>query len=222
MPKNSLNTLPPLILASASPRRSELLGRIGVPFETTVSDLHEDEIIERLKRDRPGSLTFKFAKSTALSLARDKALAVLTNRSDCLVIGADTIVTNGKSILGKPYTAEEAVEMLRSLCGRKHRVYTSVCLLGAGIDWEFCSKTTVTFRPLDAYQEALIHRYVSSGSPFDKAGGYGIQDMGALFISKIKGDYYSVVGLPLSELARELYSLGYHPSADRGEILCPD
>jgi len=222
MPNHSSNILPPLILASASPRRSELLKRIGIPFETLSAELVEDDLINGLKQENPKAITFDFAKSAALSLARGKSKTILKERPDCLVIGADTLVSTEREILGKPSGPEEAAGMLRSLCGRTHRVYTAVCLLGNGIDWEFCSETSVTFHSLDIFQEALIRRYILSGSPCDKAGGYGIQDLGSLLISGINGDYYTVVGLPLSELARKLFSLGYHPVDEQGGLLCPD
>jgi septum formation protein len=230
MRNDSTNSLPPIILASASPRRIELLGRLGITFEVAASDVREDEILEMTHRDISGDSVSKMARKAVRALARSKARAVLTDRPGHLVIGADTVVVTEEAILGKPSSPDEAAEMLFSLCGRKHRVYTAVAILSDDMERIFISKTSVTFRPRDDHQEALIRKYVATGLPLDKAGGYGIQDMGALLISKIKGDYYTVVGLPISRLARELAAFGYRPSdglkdrqtTDKGGLVCPD
>lgn len=230
MRNDSRNSLPPIILASASPRRIELLGRLGVTFTVAVPDIREDEILEMIHRDLSGDSIYKNARKAVRTLAQSKARDVLTDHPGHLVIGADTVVVTGEAILGKPSSSAEAEEMLLTLCGRKHRVYTAVAILSDDIERIFISKTSVTFRPRDDHQTALIGRYVATGLPLDKAGGYGIQDMGALLISEIKGDYYTVVGLPISRLARELVAFGYRPSDkttgrrddDEGGLTCPD
>jgi septum formation protein len=209
MRKDKTNSLPPIILASASPRRVELLGRLGISFEVTASDIREAEILEAIHRKIPGDSVYKSARKAVRALARSKARDVLTDHPGHLVIGADTVVVTEEAILGKPSSPVEAAEMLFRLCGRKHRVYTAVAMLSDNVERIFMTKTSVTFRPCDDHQATLIEKYVATGLPLDKAGGYGIQDMGALLISEIKGDYYTVVGLPISRLARELTALGY-------------
>ena len=187
-----------LILASQSPRRKALLQKLGIPFEIQPARINEyslttDPII--------------LVKELSLSKAKDIAM----NYSNAVVIGADTIVVHNNNILGKPASEQEAVEILARLSGTHHQVYTGVCL--QYVDREgrlqepvlFHEKTKVWFHALSTYP---IHKYVSSGRPMDKAGAYGIQDdWGAIFVKKIKGDYYNIVGLPLSRCYLELSSL---------------
>lgn len=145
----------------------------------------------------------------AEGLARLKAADVARQHADALVIGADTIVVLGDQILGKPENADHACEMLRSLSGNTHTVISAVCLIRIGSDPEsgatvrlFSEKTEVTFGSLS---DREIRSYVAGGSPMDKAGAYGIQDdLGALFVARIDGDYYTVVGFPMRRFYTEL------------------
>lgn len=185
-----------LVLASASPRRRELLGHIGVPFEVSVSAADENIA--------PGLPPEEAVKTLAVR----KAEAVFNDRPDAVVLGADTIVVSDGRILGKPADEEGAREMLRSLSGRKHMVYTGVAILSKERRESFVSATEVEFYPLE---DEEINTYVSTGEPMDKAGAYGIQGFGAVFIKGIAGDYYTVVGLPVAEVARRLRNYGILP-----------
>lgn len=215
---------PDLILASASPRRSELLRLLGIPYKVAVSNVPEDDIPKK-----PADLLFEpdfisSAREACVCLAGRKASAILSEYPDSVVIGADTLVVTSDEILGKPESFDQAVKMLRMLSGKTHKVFTGISIQTKGQSREFCSESSVTFYPLDDVQEMIIKRYAASGSPLDKAGAYGIQDEGALLISGIEGDYYTVVGLPVSRLARELSLFGFVPDlracADTGNISC--
>jgi septum formation protein len=172
-----------LILASASPRRRELLRTAGLDVEVRPSSVEEAV--------RPGESPQDFARRAAA----DKALAVAaTAPPDALVLGADTVVVAGEEILGKP---ADAARMLRALSGVTHRVITGVCLASAPdrIEALRAETTLVTFRPLD---EKEIADYIASGEPFDKAGAYGIQGLASKFVTRIEGCYFNVVGLPVA------------------------
>ena len=173
-----------LILASASPRRQELLKLFGVPFTVRVADI--DETMD------PGKLPF----DEVARVSRLKALAV-SRESDDTVIAADTIVVCQGRVLGKPHSPEEAREMLRLLSGRDHQVMTGCTVLRGDICETFTEVTDLHFRPLS---ENEICRYVESGEPMDKAGAYGIQGGAALFCERMVGDYYNVMGLPVCRL----------------------
>lgn len=172
-----------LILASQSPRRQELLGKLHIPFTVRVADI--DETLDR-------TLPLEDAVS---QLSRRKAQAVF--QEGTLVIAADTIVVADDRVLGKPRDRAEAIEMLHLLSGRTHRVMTGVTVLTDEKQVSHTEVTEVTFRPLTAGE---ILAYVETGSPMDKAGGYGIQDDAAAFVSGICGDYYNVMGLPVCRL----------------------
>ncbi len=182
----------PLILASRSPRRHKLLAQLGLDFEVHPSNLDENATNHRL----PEQLVEQ--------LALEKARAVAARFPEALTLGADTIVVIGGDVLNKPADEAEARAMLRRLSGRTHTVYTGVALVHPAsrrevVDYE---ATQVTFAPLT---DAEIDAYVATGSPLDKAGAYGIQDdFGAVFIRRIEGDYYNVVGLPLHRFYRML------------------
>jgi len=180
-----------LILASASPRRSEILKSAGLDFIVRASDI--DEIFDESLP--PGE--------AAARLAEQKARAVSCVDADT-VIGADTVVVLGGTVLGKPRDEQNAAEMLRLLSGKTHAVYTGVCLLHGGAARTFYEPTDVVFYPLP---EGEILDYVATGEPMDKAGAYGIQGKGARLVREIHGDYLNVVGLPLARLLRELRSL---------------
>lgn len=188
-----------LVLGSASPRRKELLSVITPDFTVKAADADE-------------SLPSGIDPVAAVELlSRRKAEAVfgaLGNPADTAVLGADTVVFIDGLILGKPHSHEEAVRMIGKLSGRRHTVSTGVTLLGADFERTFHETTDVDFYPLT---EEEIAWYCSLREPYDKAGAYGIQGQGALLVSGIRGDYYNVMGLPLSHLARELRALGLLP-----------
>jgi septum formation protein len=187
-----------LVLASASPRRRELLSVLNLPFEVVTSKY--DEIVPEAHPD-PAVL--------AVDLARGKALEVAERRADALVIGADTVVALGERIYGKPVDPADAARMLRELSAHTHEVLTGVAVVVPAAPepqvFSFASTTRVTFRPLDLCE---IDAYVATGEPMDKAGGYAIQGCGALLVDSISGDYSNVVGLPIGSLALLLRRLG--------------
>lgn len=177
-----------LILASASPRRAELVRRLGLAVVIRPADV--------------GEVALGDCESTAAANARLKALAV--DPDGGVVLGADTVVSSADgSPLGKPRSEEDAFAMLKDLCGRAHTVVTAVCLTDGRKTVEAAERTEVTFAPFD---EALVRAYIATGKPFDKAGGYGIQDEElAPLVEKITGDYDNVVGLPVKLVGRLLW-----------------
>lgn len=181
-----------LILASASPRRRELMKLITNDFETVSTDsdetLPEDILPEKASE----------------YLAKIKAEAAAELYPEDIVIGCDTTVICGSDILGKPADKSECEKMLRELSGISHKVITGVAIIKSGKCLSFSEVTEVTFRKLT---EEDIQWYTSTDEPYDKAGGYGIQGLGALLTEKINGDYYNVVGLPVSHLNQELKKL---------------
>jgi septum formation protein len=178
-----------LVLASASPRRRELLAQLGVPFDVVVSDVPETP--------RPGECAEAFARRAA----RDKAAEVARCRPETLVLAADTVVVVDGVILGKPRDRADARRMLEALSGRSHEVLTAVALIGPGHDArDLVVRSTVEFRPLAAPE---IERYLDSAEPYDKAGGYAIQGAAQRFVLSVCGSYTNVVGLPVDEV-REL------------------
>ncbi len=203
-----------IILASASPRRRELLTQIGIEFEIMVSDKEE-----RITAEDPADICMNLAMQKALDV-RDKLRMQgfetgvdrptrseeiklgggISAGDEYTVIGADTIVVLERQILGKPHSAEHAAQMLRSLSGREHQVYTGVCVVRGEKTATFAEKTDVYVAPLS---EADIRAYIATGDPMDKAGAYGIQGIFAKHIEKIDGDYFNVVGLPIGRLWRE-------------------
>lgn len=170
--------MPPLVLASSSPRRRQLLEMLG--FEVLVRPAHVQEI--PLPRETPAAY--------ARRLARDKARAVPGE----LVLGADTIVVVDGDVLEKPESGDAALAMLRRLQGRWHDVITAVCLVARGETHEASDTTRVRFRPATA---DWLREYVATGEPMDKAGAYGIQGYGAALVERIEGDFFGVMGLPL-------------------------
>lgn len=189
--------MPRLILASASPRRRELLVRIGLNFDVCPSQVDESRFRDLLPAQRV----------EALALAKARARAATYKEG--LVIGADTIVVCQGQVLGKPASPGEAAAMLEFLSGRTHTVYTGVAVVQApaGPEQYTHASTEVTFRRLTP---AEIVAYVATGEPMDKAGGYGIQERGALLVEGINGDYFNVVGLPLVKVAELLGKFGVH------------
>jgi septum formation protein len=182
-----------LVLASASPRRQELLRNAGIEFEVQPAHIPEDSA--------PG----EGAKEYAERLAREKALAVARQRPHDFVLGADTVVVVDGEILGKPSDAADAARMLRLLSGREHQVITGVCLVVRGETSVASETTSVTMSEIS---EKEITGYISSGEPMDKAGAYAIQGIASRWIPRIEGDYSNVVGLPVALVWRMLRQAG--------------
>ena len=179
----------PIILASKSPRRRELLELAGVPFSVETEDVEETF--------DPGLLPAEIVRH----LSRIKAEAVFKKHPAKTVLGADTIVVLDGGILGKPKDEEEAVRMLQALSGKTHEVFTGVTILSGKTEYSFAERTAVTFYELS---EEEIRTYVSTGEPLDKAGAYGIQGRGVTLVRSIEGDYPNVVGLPVAKVVRAL------------------
>ncbi len=180
-----------LILASASPRRAHLLRQIGQPFKVVKSDYPEPPI-----RDE------QMLEDVALAKAR----IVQKQYPSGLILGADTVVVHGTKILGKPDSASEAAAMLQELSGEKHRVLTGIVLLQGNRLLTAKEETKVWMRP---FTREEIRAYIATGEPFDKAGAYGIQGQGAVFVERIEGCYFNVVGLPLARLALMFYEMDW-------------
>ena len=191
---------PLLILASASPRRVELLRHLGVDFKIVPSEVREIQQEELSARE------------LAQINAYRKARSVAKKHPDALVLAADTVVSLETALFGKPASLEQAYLMLEQMQGRTHHVVTAVCLLQLRHRRQrlFCESTAVTFRTLNSVK---IRRYLTHTNPLDKAGAYGIQERGEELIEKIAGSYTNVVGLPLEQLAAELQSWAGIPAA---------
>ena len=184
-------TAPQVILASASPRRRELLRLVGIEHVVMPADIDETYT------------TGETPAAHAERLAREKAGAL--NRAEAVVIGSDTIVVVDGDVLGKPRDRDHAAEMLRRLSGRSHLVMTGVAVAWRGRLSSGVEEVGVTFRSLG---EDEIQRYIDTGEPMDKAGAYGIQGFGATIVDRVDGDYFAVMGLPLNRLVRLCRSLG--------------
>jgi septum formation protein len=183
-----------LVLASKSPRRAELLRQLGLTFSTVKPEVEEVLL--------PG----ESPEEIVLRLARDKSNAVRQKLiGPKIVIAADTVVVIDNRIIGKPKSREDGIETLERLSGREHKVYTGVVISTDSHQFPIVSETKVHFRTLSK-EEA--EKYWLTGEPVDKAGAYGIQGIGALFVSGIEGSYSNVVGLPLMETAHLLNQLG--------------
>lgn len=188
-----------IILASASPRRRELLQQLGLEFE-----IRPSEAQEKTKSREPSQIVIELSEIKAQDIYERLSEE---ERASYMVIGADTVVALNDRIMGKPKDYKEAVQMLLSLQGNTHQVYTGVTLLlrkGPGkvpSKISFYEKTDVTMYPVNREE---IEVYVSTGEPMDKAGAYGIQGRGAAFIKEIHGDYNNVVGLPIGRLYQEM------------------
>ena len=186
-----------LCLASASPRRSELLRQIGVPFEVRAADIKE----EQLRGELPDVYVLRLAAAKA-----EAVWAAMPEVERRPVLAADTAVVLDGDVLGKPLDAAEAAGMLERLSGRTHRVLTAVALrVAAGVETRL-SQSEVRFRATTAAERV---QYCATGEPFDKAGGYGIQGRAAVFVEELRGSYSGVVGLPLFETAELLTRYGF-------------
>jgi septum formation protein len=182
--------MPTLVLASASPRRRQLLEMLHVPVLVHPANVQEIPL--------PGEAPEAYARR----LARDKARAVPGR----LVLGADTIVVLDDAILEKPHDTEDALAMLQRLQGRTHHVVTAVCLVADGVERVRHDRTAVTFRAATA---EYLRQYVATGEPLDKAGAYGIQGWGAALVERIDGDFFGVMGLPVRLVLDLLEEAGY-------------
>ena len=184
------------ILASASPRRKELLETIGLKFRVITSDADEGSVSSE---NVPVGI---YVQELALIKAAAVAKSVLKNKKE-LIIAADTVVTLDSKVLGKPRDAQDAFNMLKRLSGREHEVYTGICLMRISDGKTYCTSqsTKVYFKDLTDEQ---IRAYIATGEPMDKAGAYGIQGKGTVLVSKIDGDYNNVVGLGTSLLYEAL------------------
>lgn len=188
-----------VILASASPRRRELLSLIFEHYRVIPSRFDEDEVPD----DLPPA---QHVHHSALMKARD----VAAQHPDSLVIGADTIVVVDGRILGKPRDTSDAAGMLASLGGRTHQVYSGIAVIREGVEHTAVECTDVTFRPLS---DEIVSRYIATGEPMDKAGAYAIQGRGSVLIESIEGCYFNVVGLPIYRLSTLLERFGIRPLA---------
>lgn len=186
--------MPNLVLAYSSPRRKELLERLSTPF--AIYSPNTDESVD--KNLKPSEIVS--------TLALRKAKKAADHFPDSYIIGSDTVVFHKGKVLGKPADKESARQMLTSLSGCTHSVFTGVSIIYGKSYRSFYEKTDVTFWELSNEE---IEWYLDSGEPFDKAGSYGIQGRGSLLVKSIKGDYYSVVGLPVGRLYRVLKAMGF-------------
>ena len=207
-----LSTTPParVVLASASPRRRHLLGLFGLPFDVVAADIDESPV------------TSEGADALACRLSESKALVIASVYPLAVVLAADTVVALNGTNLGKPADATEAREMLMALRGRPHRVLTGLAVArDRDVVWRGVTSTTVWMRE---YTDAEIDRYVATGRPFDKAGGYAIQDAEFRPVARIDGCYPNVVGLPLCEVRRALLEAGLlapeHPASGSTDAAC--
>jgi septum formation protein len=188
--KDRVKQTPKIILASESPRRRELLASLGLDFDIIVSGVEED----RLEKETP--------EQHAIRLAIEKATSVSEQYPDAVVIGADTIVIIDNEILGKPANEKHALQMLRKLSGRTHQVITGFAILkNTNVLVHTGIRSFVTFKVLS---EEELNWYVQTVEPYDKAGAYAVQGIGAFFIKKIEGSFTNVIGLPLAEIVEAL------------------
>jgi septum formation protein len=182
MSDNVAVAVPPLVLASQSPRRAELLQRLGLRFEIVPAEIDESYVDHEMPADH------------AERLAREKAFAVAQQRPGALVVGSDTIVVLDADVLGKPRDERDAVAMLLRLSGREHQVFTGVAVASGGRLESELERVTVRFRNLSNRE---CEEYAATGEPLDKAGAYGIQGYGSALVEAIHGDYFAVMGLPV-------------------------
>jgi septum formation protein len=192
---NIFSTRAQLILASASPRRRELLQMLGLTFKVRVADIAE----RPLAQEAP----LEFVRRAAT----EKAQAVSRHHPDVWILGADTVVVLGNQILGKPVDADDAIRMLALLAGRWHEVFTGFCLCRKDIP-HLTAHTVATAVKFVDFDETVAAAYVQTGEPLDKAGAYGIQAMGGFLVERINGSYSNVVGLPLAEVIAALLKQG--------------
>ena len=215
-----------LILGSQSPRRRELLERMGLQFQVLTADIDET----KYETDDPESSVRRICEAKAAAVASKLQSVKPCGAGEALILSSDTIVVLDGKIMGKPHDEAEARAMLRALSGREHAVYTAFTLhpviLGQSrtTDAEnaearaftHCEKTCVRFRNLTREE---IAAYVATGEPMDKAGAYGIQNLGAMLVESIRGDYFTVMGLPVCQLALALKRFGIDPLSKQENVL---
>jgi len=187
---------PKIILASGSPRRKQLLAQVGIECEIIVSNV--DETCTGPPAHRVAELSNRKAQAV-------KSLLQENHPHGYAIIAADTLVYVNNQVLEKPETPEAAYEMLSTLRGRGHTVYTGVTIIANAEVNTFVDSTQVYFRD---FSDDEIHAYIATGEPFDKAGAYGVQDKGALLVHRVEGDYFTVVGLPVAKVASTLRDMG--------------
>jgi septum formation protein len=181
-----------LILASGSPRRKELFGLLNIDYEIITSNIEEIVNTDILPED------------LVMDLAFQKAMDVFKSHKERIVLGFDTLVYIKDELLGKPKSKEDAIAMLRKLSGNTHIVLTGCAVISKSISKSFYEKTRVTFYDMT---DTEILEYVESGEPMDKAGAYGIQGLGSKYVKHVNGDYFSVMGFPVSRVYHELKAL---------------
>ena len=199
-----------MILASTSPRRQQLLREAGLGFRVVAPSFDEGTL--KQAGLPPAELTQRLAQGKARSVAAQA-------RPHEVIVASDTVVVLDGEVLGKPTDAGEARRMLERLSGREHEVLSAVCLLRDTEERTFCERTAVSFFDL---ADEEIDAYAASGEPMDKAGAYGIQGAGRLFVRRIEGDFYTVVGLPIARLVRELRAMGALEAPDATLAGAPD
>jgi septum formation protein len=204
MPESEAASIPRLILASRSPRRAELLQRLGLRFEVLPAEIDETYVDHEMPAVH------------AERLAREKAFAISHAHPDALVVGSDTIVVLGSDVLGKPRDDAEAVSMLMRLEGREHQVFTGVAVASGGRVESELERVTVRFGKLSRRE---CEEYVATGEPMDKAGGYGIQGFGSALVEAIDGDYFAVMGLPVVCTLKLIRRFGWRYAFGRLEAL---
>jgi septum formation protein len=182
-----------IILASTSPRRKEIFSKAKLPFEVKESNYEED-----MSLAMPPVELVKY-------LAHNKAKAVADKNKDAIVIAADTFVVYNNNFLGKPKTEKEAKEMLMMLSGKEHEIVTGVAIIENDHSVSFCETVKVFMEDMSSES---IDKYIATGEPKDKAGAYAMQEIGAIFIKKIEGDFYTAMGLPFKRLVEELKAFG--------------
>jgi len=190
-----------IVLASASPRRQELLINAGIEFVVRPANIPE----VRLPHESPKGFAERMAQEKARTIRNNVEAAHPRNRNSLAVLGADTVVVIGNEVLGKPTNSGDAARMLRLLSGREHSVITGVCLSGETFE-DVRSETTIVY--FGELSESDIKSYIKTGEPMDKAGAYAIQGMASRWISKIEGDYNNVVGLPVDLVLQMLREHG--------------
>lgn len=186
-----------LILASSSPRRQELLTQVNIPYTIRKADTDESQI----------TTNDPVKKVTQLATLKGQETSIL--HVDDVILSADTVVSYQNDIFGKPKDKQDAIRMLSSLSGSTHTVYTGVMIRSMDQSVSFVEKANVKFWPLT---NSEIDWYVSTEEPYDKAGAYGIQAIGAMFVKKITGDYFTIMGLPISRVCQELKQFSIYPA----------
>jgi septum formation protein len=194
--------VPPLVLASQSPRRAELIGRLGLEFDVVPADIDESYGEGEMPHDH------------AERLALEKAQVVAATHPHALVVGSDTIVVVDGAVLGKPRSEAQAVEMLMRLSGREHEVCTGIAVARGGRVESGLERVKVRFRAID---RQACEEYVATGEPMDKAGAYGIQGFGSAIVERIEGDYFAVMGLPVVRMLGLIERFGFRYAFGRLE-----